>query len=228
MAAAAAKTKKKKKKKDLLKSLKEKKQAQAQAKVKTKKKKSQAKPTPKLRGLNEKQKRFCLEYLKDLNGTQAAIRAGYSKGANSDVAGSCAGMLLQRPHIQAFLSKQIAKRNARTEVTAERVVLELARLAFVDLRNFLTFDNTGVRLKSSSEISPDDAATLKEISQGPNGIKVKLFSKERALDLLARHTGVIDTTLGDMDPTELARKALPPSSNVTPSRSSIRWGQRLP
>lgn len=78
--------------------------------------------------LTDKQKRFAFEYLKDLNGAQAAIRAGYSKNTAREQAYD----LLTRPHIKHFVEKLKQEREARTEITLDSVMAELARNAFLD------------------------------------------------------------------------------------------------
>lgn len=71
--------------------------------------------------LNDKQKMFCKEYLIDLNGSQAAIRAGYSeKTANPQAA-----RLLANVNIQSYIEELKSKRNARVGITADEVLENL-------------------------------------------------------------------------------------------------------
>lgn len=83
--------------------------------------------------LNAKQERFVQEFLVDLNATQAAIRAGYSK----DTAKSIGSENLTKPDIQAAIAKGKAKRSKKVEISQERVVQEMAKLALADPRNLL-------------------------------------------------------------------------------------------
>ena len=76
--------------------------------------------------LSEKQRKFVEEYLIDLNGTQAAIRAGYSP----KTAYSMGNENLRKPDIQIELKKAIEKMSQQTEVTVARVINELAKIAF--------------------------------------------------------------------------------------------------
>ena len=78
--------------------------------------------------MTRKQKKFCEEYLVDLNATQAAIRAGYSPAT----AGEIGAENLKKPEIQKHIAKSMADRSRRTGVTADRVVMELAKVAFVN------------------------------------------------------------------------------------------------
>lgn len=77
----------------------------------------------------DKQKLFAEEYIVDFNATQAAIRAGYSKKT-----AYCIGSEnLKKPVIQELISESIRDRIRRTHITQERVVLELASVAFADM-----------------------------------------------------------------------------------------------
>jgi phage terminase small subunit len=74
--------------------------------------------------LTPKQKRFCQEYIIDFNGTQAAIRAGYSKKTASELAYE----YLRKPHIQAAIQESCKKIEEKTGITIQEVVNDLVRL----------------------------------------------------------------------------------------------------
>ena len=83
--------------------------------------------------MTEKQQRFVDEYLIDLNATQAAIRAGYSvKTANEQGAQN-----LAKVSIQQAIAEQMADRSRRTGVNQDRIVLELARIAFAKITDIV-------------------------------------------------------------------------------------------
>ena len=84
--------------------------------------------------LEPKENRFCWEYLVDLNATQAAIRTGYSKRS----AYSIGYENLQKHKIQTYINNLMIWRSLRTQVTADRVLEELAKIAFA---------NEGVKIK---------------------------------------------------------------------------------
>lgn len=143
--------------------------------------------------LNAKQTRFVDEYLKDLNATQAAIRAGYSK----NTARSIGAENLSKPDIQAEISLKMGKRSERTEISADRVLLELSRLAFLDARK--AFNKNG-SLKPIHELDDDTAAAvagmdITEFGSGDeqSGVvkKIKLSDKKGALELIMRHLGML-------------------------------------
>ena len=75
--------------------------------------------------LTNKQKRFCEEYLIDLNATQAAIRAGYSQKSASRFSIE----LLNKTHVSAYIEKLRQEQQQRTQITADAVIGELAKIA---------------------------------------------------------------------------------------------------
>ena len=89
--------------------------------------------------LTPKQKRFCEEFIVDDNATQAAIRAGYS----SRSAYSIGHENLKKPKIKRYINRLKKARNLRTQVTADRVLEELTKIAFAEKNK-----NTGDKLKA--------------------------------------------------------------------------------
>lgn len=146
--------------------------------------------------LTERQKRFCDEYLIDLNATQAAIRAGYSK-KTAKVIGS---ENLTKPDIAARIEKRRAAQIKRTEITADRVLLELARIAFVDGSAFATITARGkVKFTPTDELTNDQRAVIAGVKKGKFGTEIKTNDKVRALELLGKHLGLFD---GDRSPSD--------------------------
>lgn len=145
------------------------------------------KKTKKRKKLRPKQKRFVEEYLIDLNATQAAIRAGYSK----KTAHSQGQRLLKNVEISAMIEKAISERSERTQVTADEVIREYARLAFSDMLDYVSFGPSGVAIRDSKELDEDAARAIAEVSesksQSGGSIKFKLHSKTEALQALGRH-----------------------------------------
>ena len=79
--------------------------------------------------LTEKQRMFCREYIVDLNGAQAAIRAGYSEAAAKEQA----SRLLTNANIQTFVQQLMAERVDRVEVKADTILRELLRIGLSDI-----------------------------------------------------------------------------------------------
>ena len=136
--------------------------------------------------LTARQARFVAEYLIDLNATQAAIRAGYSK-RTSEQQGF---QLLKKTSVAEAIQAAQANRANRTQISQDRVLTELARIGFSDLRKAVSWVGDTVQLTDSSTLDDDTALALSEVSQGPNGIKIKMHDKLAALDKLARHLGM--------------------------------------
>ena len=152
--------------------------------------------------LAPKQQRFVEEYLIDLNATQAAIRAGYSpKTANEQGA-----RLLVNVSIQKAIAKAMAERSKRTGVNQDRVIQELARIAFVNPQNVINPEDASVRM----EAKEDDLACIQSIKvktmDGAKGKsierEIKLNDKMKALELLGKHLGMFKDKVeldADMD-----------------------------
>jgi phage terminase small subunit len=172
--------------------------------------------------LTPKQQRFVEEYLIDLNATQAATRAGYSaKTANEQGA-----RLLANVSVRSAIEQAKAERSERTHITQDRVLQELARIAFFDLRKLYREDGS---LKNPSEWDDDTAAALAGVEvvetkgnaefggeEGARHVpefvkKAKTFDKNSALTLVMRHLGMLK------DKTEITGKDgkdLPVTSGV--------------
>ena len=139
--------------------------------------------------LTEKQQRFVDEYLIDLNATQAAIRAGYS----AKTAQEQGSQNLSKLMVQQAIAEQMADRNRRTGVNQDRIVLELARIAFAKITDIV--DSEG---KIKSTATDDDLACIESVkykgseSETSSSVEreVKLSSKLKALELLGKHLGM--------------------------------------
>lgn len=156
-------------------------------------------------GLTGKQARFVEEYIVDLNATQAAIRAGYSE-KTAEVQGH---QLLKKTSVCEAVQAAKAERSKRTEITADAVVKELARIGFSDIADFLSFGKGGIRLEESSEVDTKCLAEVKQTATqfGPT-ISFKLHDKLGALDKLAKHLGIYAPEKHDVTLTKAHEDAL--------------------
>lgn len=149
-----------------------------------------------------KQKRFAEQYVIDLNGTQAAIRAGYSPNG-ADVTSS---RLLDDTRVAAYIAKLIAQRTSRVNVTADSVLQEMSILANSRLDHYYVDDEGQVRC---TEDAPEGAmgaiesirkkTTIKlgKARDGEEGevtktydVTIKLWDKPAPLKLMGRHVGL--------------------------------------
>ena len=137
--------------------------------------------------MTKKQKRFVEEYLIDLNATQAAIRAGYSP----DTAKSIGSENLTKPDIQARIAKAMAERSRRTGVNADRVVMELAKIAFVNAGDVIDAETATLK----PDAARDDTAAIQSVTVktfGEDGLErdIKMADNLKALELLGKHLGM--------------------------------------
>lgn len=159
--------------------------------------------------LTPKQRAFVREYLIDLNATQAAIRAGYAENS-ATVEGS---RLLANAKVKSAVDAAMAMRSARTDITADRVLKELAKIGFSDIRKAVrwqsglvteednpdggdiaivkTIVTNNVQMVASDEIDDETAAAIAEVSQNQGGgLKIKLHDKRAALVDIGKHLGM--------------------------------------
>ncbi|MDR7040564.1 phage terminase small subunit [Methylobacterium sp. BE186] len=149
-----------------------------------------------------------------MNAKQAAIRAGYSP-RSAEVEGS---RLLKHAKVSAAIGRERREISKRTGVTPERVVTELAKLGFSDIRKALSWRSNveeigeneegepilkvgnEVVLRNSADIDDDTAAAITEISQTKDGaLKVKLADKRAALVDIGRHLGMFKSGTAPSD-----------------------------
>lgn len=140
--------------------------------------------------MTNKQKRFCEEYLIDLNATQAAIRAGYS----SESAYAIGSENMKKPQIRARIDKAIAEQSKRTGINADRVVRELARIALLNPKNVVNFKDATVLENASDDDLAAVASVRVKIIPTADGLgverEIKLHDKLKALEQLGRHLGM--------------------------------------
>jgi phage terminase small subunit len=182
-----------------------KKQVPAKAEVELTKKKDED-------GLTNRQRMFVDEYLIDLNATQAAIRAGYSKKTAHEIGHEN----LKKHDIRVEINRAIKERRDRTKMEGDEVLIETARLARSDILNYVNFGPNGIAIRDSSELLEGEARAISQISetfnsQGIRQIKFKLHDKIKALDLLAKHLKLyeeqpINVNISWMDLVKSAKK----------------------
>lgn len=143
--------------------------------------------------LSPKRLRFAEEYLVDLNGTQAAIRAGYSKGT----AKVTASRLLTDDNVAGAIAELRARMSAKLELTAEKVLSELAKIGFANMADYYRRDGRGNLVVDVEALTdPEKAAALTQIdmqtgADGTQSIKLKLADKKGALVELVKHLGLL-------------------------------------
>lgn len=156
--------------------------------------------------MTDRQRLFVEAYLLEPNGKKAAIAAGYS-AATAEVTAS---KLLRHPKVSAELARRRAMTEAATGITVERVITELAKLGFSDIRQVIAWranvarmvedPETGdpalqitneVELIDSAKLTEDIAAAIAEVAQTKDGtLRVKMHDKLGALVKIGQHLGM--------------------------------------
>ncbi|MEO5334296.1 MAG: terminase small subunit, partial [Magnetococcus sp. YQC-5] len=137
-----------------------------------------------------KQARFVEEYLVDLNATQAAVRAGYSAKTAKQVGYEN----LTKPHLQSAIQNYQKQLAAEAGVTPEKIVKELTKLAFLEIKDLFDHD---WNLKNASQVPEHVKAAITSVSKsttpaGISTVKVTLTNKLGAIDLLGRVLGIFN------------------------------------
>lgn len=147
---------------------------------------------------------FAKEYIIDLNASKAAIRAGYSE----KTAYSMGQRLLKDVEIQKEIQRLMDERGKRTEITADRVLIEIGRIAFFNPKNLFNSDGTP---KTMQDISDDTAAAISGLdvvsmsggeAQAGQILKYKIADKNSALEKLCKHLGLFNEKSSNEDKPE--------------------------
>ena len=152
--------------------------------------------------MTPKQQRFVEEYLVDLNATQAAIRAGYSEKTASQQG----EQLLKKLEIAQAVEAAMSERAERVEIEQDRVLKELARLGFSDLRNVFTEDGGLKHPATWDDATAASIASVEVVTRRLPGApgegveveyvhKIKSWDKPRALEMIGRHLAMFTDKL---------------------------------
>lgn len=148
--------------------------------------------------LNEKQKIFCMEYIKDLNATQAAIRAGYSEKA----AGEHASRLLRDVRVSGYVDSLKRARSEECRIDAKWLLKRLAMIADFNINKFLTVGSNGLAYYDFSNATDDDWYCISEytsdqINKGSaqepvevDRVRLKTMDRMKALEMIGKHIDV--------------------------------------
>ena len=159
------------------------------------------------------QKRFAEEYLIDLNATRA-YKVAYPKIKKEETANVNGSRLLRNAKVQEYIAKKIKEREKRTEVTQDKVIRELANIAFANGTDFAQvvereytkdiFDKEGnfkgteikkykcLELTNTENLTEEQKSAISGIKETANGIEIKTADKVKALELLGKHLGMFN------------------------------------
>lgn len=166
--------------------------------------------------MTEAQKRFCNEYLIDLNATRA-YKVAYSRCKKDETANVNGSKLLRNTKVQKYISEKMKEREQRTEVTQDMVIKELSAIAFSKASDYARLkkmkhtvpvldedDNIvdykeeeymGIEFTQTDELTEEQKKALSGIKQGKFGLEVNSCDKVKALELLGRHLGLFNDKL---------------------------------
>ncbi|PDZ06584.1 terminase [Bacillus cereus] len=164
--------------------------------------------------LTEKERLFCLYYVKYFNGTQAALKSGYTK----ESAHVQASRLLRRERVSSYIKELKGELIENVFVEAMDVLKEYIKIAFADITNYVTFGQREIEIKVGENTTVDedgnetvenimearmvnyvdlqdyetvDGSIISEVKQGRDGISIKLADKMKALDKLAQYFDLV-------------------------------------
>jgi len=154
--------------------------------------------------LTPKQEMFCKEYLIDLNATQAAIRAGYSKKTAAEIG----RQNLTKLEIQERVQRLLEERSGRVQLSADEVLWELKNILQADLANYIEInEDTGAIRARGFDDMPEGASRaiqsieedriIREDNDGKqttvhDKFKFRLYNKEKMIELAMRHLGMMN------------------------------------
>lgn len=161
--------------------------------------------------LTAKQKIFCDEYLIDLNATRA-YKAAYERVKKDETAAANGSRLLRNAKVKKYIDEKMKEREKRTEITQDKVLKELAKVAFANAADYARVvekeyieeikDDEGnivgqetrtykaVEIEPTNNLDKDKQAAIAGIKHGTAGIEIKLNDKIKALELIGRHLGM--------------------------------------
>ncbi len=190
--------------------------------------------------ITDKMRQFVDEYLIDLNGTQAAIRAGYSESTAQEQS----SQLLARPDIRALIEQAQKDRVDRVQINQDTTVNELKTIAFSDVADFVIVKEGGViEQRPFNELKKEQTRCVKKIkqtvrtAQSSDGavihqtavLELELYDKVKSLELLGRHLGIFNDklTLDGALPLQIVFEVAPQVADVIVTRGQGREQKKL-
>lgn len=149
-------------------------------------------------GLTEKQRRFCDEYLVDLNATRAYM-AAYPSVKKETTARANSSRMLTNANVQKYLEEMKKERQERTQIRQDDVLRELASIAFLDITDIVSVRDGKVFIADTDELPPDKRKMISGIKEGQYGLEIKFYDRLKALEMLCKHLGLFDQKKDELD-----------------------------
>lgn len=150
--------------------------------------------------MNPRHRLFAEKFVIKPNIADAYLAAGFT-AKNRKIASSNGSKLLAREDVQVYIQELQDRRSQRLEITADRVLQEVARVAFATIGDVTEWENNQMKVKDSRDINEDVMAAIAEVSEtrakGSVTLAVKMHAKTKALGQLMKYLGI------DIDPNQL-------------------------
>ncbi len=141
--------------------------------------------------LTEKQKRFCDEYLIDLDKIRA-YREVYPAWRSTNAARCYVNRLLKKPLVAEYIRKGMAERRERVQVRQDDALRSLAEIAFSDVTDVVSVRDGKMYVTDTDSLPPEKRRLIAAIEGSRYGPRVRFWDRLRALELLCRHLGMFD------------------------------------
>lgn len=145
--------------------------------------------------LTQKQEKFCLEYIKTGNASEAYRQSYDCSNMQAKTINERSCRLLKECKISARIAElkktveQKIKKKFDIEITD--IFNELVKIGFSDIKDYISWDDSGLTIKDSEKLK--DTKVIESIQMGRNGVKFKLYNKLDALKTLGQHLGMFET-----------------------------------
>ena len=139
--------------------------------------------------MTDAQKRFADEYLIDLNATRA-YRAAYPSVTKDSTASAAGARMLRNVKVEEYINKRQSDIQNKTNITQERVIKELASIAFLDTTELVKVKGRRVMLTNTEDLTEGQRRAIASIKKGKNGVELSTYDKIKALELIGRHLGM--------------------------------------
>lgn len=140
--------------------------------------------------LSDRDIKFADEYMIDLDAKNAAIRAGYKPTTANTASEWIRPDNPTKPRLRAEIDRRIAERSRRTGVTADRVIMELAKIAFADITDIVDLE-TGEYIPDAKKADTAAIASVKiKSTQFTTEREIRMADRNKALELLGKHLGM--------------------------------------
>jgi len=156
--------------------------------------------------LTEKQERFCQNYIEHGNGTKAYIDAGYAVKSQKSASEAASRLLAKSVNIQKRLQELRAPALQENQVTVERIVSELTKIAFAHPKDFYEANEYGEYVPRKDILNNPHAGAVSNFDPTIAGMKIKFNDKNKALGILSQWLGMMTQKIEVKGEVEVEKK----------------------